>query len=1194
MPKSLWKLFQDVCRPILADLERAASTLDHFLLETLLQEFLDVPAHTLAVRRGGRRNGRRRDAGLETSLHSLRNQRQSLPNTTTLQQPHHTPSVPPETTRQQAGARVVKRAVGLTLSNHASRAATALYQDILPDISPEIQRELVRLHPTSTSTLPLLPPDAPISPVLPDDTFVRIWKTKIATGAAAGVTGFTGDHGLPLLGDPHCLRALALLVQLIRNGQLNDRCRQLLLSCPLIAVAKRTSGIRPITIGESLYKMAATHALFEVESEAIDILGEDQFALQPGGPEVASLSLKAALETHTGASTDLENAFNTLDRATMLRSLYSQPRLAPLWRIAHWTYSQPVPLLLLDNAGFVMRTLFSHTGCLQGEPLSSLLFCLSLKPAIDTAKLAGGPDVKAVAITDDVTFLGPPDGAAVALAVESYKASTASIGMNFQGSKSCFITFHQQPLSFTASTFAATNQMRTESGCCIIGGTPMGPDRARVQAEALKIAEQSHLFFTALQHESMPIPVADRLLRLCGVPRLNYLSRVGLLGEYEDALSFFDEKVSEAAQAQAGLPTNSLSPSTSQQSAPLRNAGFAFRTYTNNIAIFSSLGAFSQAAPHIRRLCPHGLPPVFAASVQATVRLARERVGPDALPSLPPNDLPDDALLFYSSSAFPKLQRLLSVSAANREADLTLQSSSPAEAARYFANSAPCASSWLADPFSVDPMPDEVHAAACKLRRNQPLSPTSPATCYCGADLSHDPWHVLSHKGGPEATRRHDACVDVLEDWVHRVGGQAFVEPRQDFWEDRRRPDIKIVLGAQSYLIDVRITHPTAACWIQHACQGPLRATIPAANQKRRRFDALAAAEGSIFVPFILETHGGIANEARTFLNTLAKFAQLHSHVWNSTQARLGIRSALHKELFRGNLRVAHAVLQRCNPFSEASHRAPTHSPREDDDSDDDTQTTTHLTSTSTFTTPSVSSSSTTSTFTSTESSLPHSSTTLISSMPSSTFLSLPQSQPSQPPSPERRSPTEVLTPSPSLSLRYAPSPDPPSSPPHLHLIPSNPRHTRAPPSPSTSPTLPDLPPFPPDIPPTLPPTNRSRAPRSHHERTQHLRNSSTSESPPRGRSRTARPLVLRSASSTSLAPLPLSIGTYNFISHAQASLLALAHYGTQTQFLSRNGTSETNQFTSSITQANPVNSGPSETPRLRSSNTHAARRRSR
>jgi len=436
---------------------------------------------------------------------------------------------------------------------------------------------------------------------LPDESFIRLWKTKIATGAAAGVSGFTGDHGLPLLDDPHCLRGLALLVQLIRNGQLNDRCRQLLLSCPVIAVSKRSGGIRPITIGESLYKMAATHALNEVQTEAVDILGLDQFALQPGGPEVATLTLKAALETMTGATTDLENAFNSLNRSEMLNSLFAQPRLSSLWRLAHWVYSQPVPVLLLDNAGFLIRTLLSQSGCLQGEPLSSLLFCLAVKPSIDTAKLAGGPDVKAIAITDDVTFLGPPDGLAVSRALESYLQSTSRLGLRFQGAKSHFITFHRQTLCQEAVSFATANAMSTVSGCCIIGGAPMGPDRATVQAEALKIAQASHRFFSSLQHHSMPIPVADRLLRLCGVPRIHYLTRVGLLGEYEDALTSFDEQVTQSAQIQAGL--SPLDSPTTRQSAPLRNGGFAFRLYNNNVDLFSSWD------PSLRQL------PTSAASV---------------------------------------------------------------------------------------------------------------------------------------------------------------------------------------------------------------------------------------------------------------------------------------------------------------------------------------------------------------------------------------------------------------------------------------------------------------------------------------------------------------------------------------------------------------------------------------------------
>ena len=680
----------------------------------------------------------------------------------------------------------------------------------------------------------------------------------------------------------------------------------------------------------------------------------------------------------------------------------------------------------------------------------------------------------------------------------------------------------------------------------------MGPDRARVQAEALRIAQKSHHFFTALQHESMPIPVADRLLRLCGVPRLNYLARVGLLGEYEDALLFFDEKVSDAAQAQAGLPPDPTA-ATSQQSAPLRNAGFAFRTYHNDISLFSSLGAFSQAAPHILRICPQGLPPTFAASIQTTLQLVRERVGPDALSSLPPDNLPDTALHFYSTTTFTKLQRLLSSSAANRAAALSLQTSSPAEAARYFASSSPCASSWLADPFSVDPMPDEVHAAACKLRRNQPLCPTAPTTCYCGTDLSNDPWHVLSHKGGPEALRRHDACVNVLEDWVHRAGGQAFVEPRQDFWEDRRRPDLRVVLGAQSYLIDVRITHPTAACWVPHACQGPLRATIPASNQKRRRFDALAAAEGSVFIPFILETYGGFADEARTFINTIARFANSHSHVWTASQARLGMRSALHKELFRGNLRVAHAVLQRCNPMRYASGRLrctaprpPTYSTREDVDSDDDTPSPPTAPATSTLPT-----------------------TTSATSTYSTTSLTNPTASEQ----PLTRTPPPTLLPHHNDSISHA---LPPTDLPALN----------------SSPLLPPSSPLP--TPPQYPQTSSTSNRRSRRERTQ-TDQSFSSVSPPRGRSRTARPFSLRSSTT------PSSIGTLNFISHAtQASLLALVHYGTQTQILSRNGSSAMNHFTTHPeTRSNPINDSlmqneePLETLCLRSSNTSDRRSRS-
>ena len=130
-----------------------------------------------------------------------------------------------------------------------------------------------------------------------------------------------------------------------------------------------------------------------------------------------------------------------------------------------------------------------------------------------------------------------------------------------------------------------------------------------VQEQALTIVRKSSRFFNALQHEAMTAPVADRLLRLCGVPRVQYLARVGLLGEYEDALDYFDDQVQTAAQQQAGTGDENPDPALiAQQAAPLRHAGFAFRTYNGNVALYASLGAFANAAPHLLRVCQSGLP----------------------------------------------------------------------------------------------------------------------------------------------------------------------------------------------------------------------------------------------------------------------------------------------------------------------------------------------------------------------------------------------------------------------------------------------------------------------------------------------------------------------------------------------------------------------------------------------------------
>jgi len=208
--------------------------------------------------------------------------------------------------------------------------------------------------------------------VLADENFIKLWKEKIATGASPGCTGFTGDHGLPLLKDPDCLRGLAYLVELIRNGLLDLRCKTYLLSCPLIAVPKPHGGVRPIVMGETLYKVAGVHALSEISNLASDILEPHQFATLPGGSETASLLLKACLETQTGITLDIRNAYNESDRAYMLERVFEQPDLAPIWRLVHWAYSTYSDLLIFNPDGSICDVISSQRGPRQGDTLATV------------------------------------------------------------------------------------------------------------------------------------------------------------------------------------------------------------------------------------------------------------------------------------------------------------------------------------------------------------------------------------------------------------------------------------------------------------------------------------------------------------------------------------------------------------------------------------------------------------------------------------------------------------------------------------------------------------------------------------------------------------------------------------------------------------------------------------------------------
>ena len=104
-------------------------------------------------------------------------------------------------------------------------------------------------------------------------------KRKIARGAAAGPSGWTGELLLPLIRDKSCLEGLGALVLDISNNLLDAHSRQLLTSCLLLAIPKPGSDVpRPLAIGEVFLKTAAsyctslTRTTLKISSEIYNLL----------------------------------------------------------------------------------------------------------------------------------------------------------------------------------------------------------------------------------------------------------------------------------------------------------------------------------------------------------------------------------------------------------------------------------------------------------------------------------------------------------------------------------------------------------------------------------------------------------------------------------------------------------------------------------------------------------------------------------------------------------------------------------------------------------------------------------------------------------------------------------------------------------------------------------------------------------
>ena len=240
---------------------------------------------------------------------------------------------------------------------------------------------------------------------------------SLPAGSAAGASGWTYALLQSIFkptNNPLLVRRLSeTFARVITSILSGSHPSALLLRVRSVLIPKASGGFRPLGIGDALYRLACRAALSQLGPGLGSVLSPLQLGIGiPGGCEIGGRIGQLIMASPQSSnliitSTDLRNGFNELGRSKQLDGLI---RFAPeLLRWFHWAYGRPTPLVM---NGLVVGQ--SSTGCRQGDPLSSLCFCVGIHNVLEEASssirgiieshLGSSPIGGLYAYIDDVTF----------------------------------------------------------------------------------------------------------------------------------------------------------------------------------------------------------------------------------------------------------------------------------------------------------------------------------------------------------------------------------------------------------------------------------------------------------------------------------------------------------------------------------------------------------------------------------------------------------------------------------------------------------------------------------------------------------------------------------------------------------------------------------------------------------------------
>ena len=515
----------------------------------------------------------------------------------------------PRMVEQNEDLRKARRAAAIVRSGrkHAlSRAAKSLVQSGAVEVDDKVVEQLKALHP-STSTVVnadgVLSLEAKETVALLDkDRFVKVVRKSVSNGSSPGPSGLTGEMLEVLVDDQDCCEGLFAITNALVNGRMPSVLFDVLLCSWLLPASKKTGGLRPIAMGESLWKMAVTMAMDKIPVATMETLfptiqlgvgvhGGTTIAIHKIQSELSADSKRVALFT------DITNAFNCVDRAVICKALADHPATKPVWHLFKAAYADcSAPLIVKSRAG-PCATVESVSGVRQGDVFASFLFALAVQPLFERA-VGVEQGVVGVAIYDDLTLIGEPEH--VLEAFRRLADMCGEFGLSLAKHK-CSVLFPcERPSSEVADAFVSESiQVLGERWHAVLGAA-VGSDHSGIAEFVNGVACRHEELFRAVQ--LMDPQTGLLILRACGLPRFTHIVRSIAPRMTAAGAQRFDDRVFDCFQRISGIPADwwAANPIARLRFGMGRGIGVGLRPFfSTRTAAFLSAAALSS--PYVNK-----------------------------------------------------------------------------------------------------------------------------------------------------------------------------------------------------------------------------------------------------------------------------------------------------------------------------------------------------------------------------------------------------------------------------------------------------------------------------------------------------------------------------------------------------------------------------------------------------------------